>query len=229
MPPPLPNFCNIEAYEKFIGCLGTLETNESLLNASVAISMHFLDGSRCESVGWSIAALADSILNRVTSRSQDALLAHIHEVLFDQNGFAGNSNNYYEIDNSLLPIVLETGLGIPITLTLVYKLVAEEVGLRVEGINSPGHFLARVHLSPNSTMIVDPFHGGRILTVAESLELVSGVSHVDPSTVAQLLPTCTHRQWLARILNNLQSVLLNQSRFDDVSAMRELLVALIEP
>lgn len=79
------------------------------------------------------------------------------------------------------------------------------------------------------SMIVDAYHGGRILTVREAIELVSGVSGADISVADQLLKPCTNRQWLARILNNLQSVLLNQSRFDDVSAMRELLVALIEP
>ena len=229
MSQPSPNFCNLEAYERFVACLNDLETNESLLEGAVAISRHFLDESRCETVSWTISALADSVLGQVTRRTPDALLAHLHDVIFDSKGFAGNTANYYDIDNSLIPVVLESRLGIPITLTLVYKLVAEEVGLKVYGINSPGHFLARVQLSDTESMIVDPFHGGRTLTVREALELVTGVASDDLSVAPQFLPTCTNRQWLARILNNLQSVLLDQSRFDDVSAMRELLVALIEP
>jgi regulator of sirC expression with transglutaminase-like and TPR domain len=229
MPTPVPNYCNFEAYEQFVGCLSTLDTNDSLLEGAVAISRHFLDSSRCESVVWNVASLSDQILDRVRSRSPETLLAYLHDLLFDEQGFEGNTTNYYDIDNSLLPIVLETKQGIPITLCLLYKVVAETAGLRVEGINSPGHFLTRVYLSESESMIVDPFHRGRILTTAEALELVTGVTGQDVSLAKQLLPTCTHRQWLARILNNLQSVLLDQSRFDDVSAMRELLVALIDP
>jgi regulator of sirC expression with transglutaminase-like and TPR domain len=229
MQPPSPNYCNQEAFEQFLECTRNLETNESLLGGAIAISRHFLDGARCESVPWSIAALADSVLERVSSRAPEALMAHLHDVLFDVNGFEGNSQNYYDIENSLLPTVIETRLGLPISLTLIYKLVAEEVGLRVEGVNSPGHFLARVHLSSRESMLVDSFHSGRILTVRESVELITGTPSDDAVTINQCLPTCTHRQWLARILNNLQSVLLSQSRFDDVSAMRELLVALLEP
>lgn len=229
MPPQLPHFCNLQAFEQFLECLDSLETNESLLHGAIAISRHFLDATRCESVSWNIDALANSVLDRVTHKSNETLLEHVHDVLFDTNGFEGNSANYYDVENSLLPVVMETRFGIPITLSLIYKLVANEVGLRVDGINSPGHFLARVHLSSTESMIVDAFHGGRILTVREAIELVSGISGADISVADQLLRPCTNRQWLARILNNLQSVLLNQSRFDDVSAMRELLVALIEP
>jgi regulator of sirC expression with transglutaminase-like and TPR domain len=227
MQPRLPNFCNAEAYELFVECLDTLETNESLLNASIAISRHFLDGSQCESVGWNIASLADSILDRVISRTPDALVTHLHEVLFESKGLQGNSSNYYELENSLLPIVLDRGLGIPITLTLLYKLVAEDIGLQVDGINSPGHFLARVHLSSSQSMIVDAFHGGRVLTVSEAMELVTGFQGADPCFADQLLPVCTNRQWIARMLTNLQGVLLKEMRHDDVSAMRELLLTLI--
>ncbi|MEQ1826306.1 MAG: transglutaminase-like domain-containing protein [Pirellula sp.] len=229
MPPPLPNYCNQEAYEQFVECLESLETNESLLYGAIAISRHFLDGSRCESVPWNLAAISDAVLERVRGRSPEALLAHLHDVFFDEYGFEGNSANYYDLENSLVPEVMESRLGLPITLTLLYKLVAEEIGLRVDGINSPGHFLARVHLSNTESMLVDPFSKGRILTKAESVELITGIAGADASTFGEYLPVCTHRQWLARILNNLQSLLLNQSRFDDVSAMRELLVALIEP
>jgi regulator of sirC expression with transglutaminase-like and TPR domain len=226
--PPLPNFCNAEAYEQFLQCTENIESNEGLLGGAIAISRHFLDSSRCESVGWNLSGYSDQVLERVSGRSNDAKLAHLHDVLFDEAGFQGNTSNYYSVDNSLLPVVLESRMGIPITLALVYKIVAEEVGLKVDGINSPGHFLARVQLDGSDTMLVDPFQGGRILTESEALELVSGVSEHDPSDAKQLLPMCTHRQWLARILNNLHVVLLNESRFDDVSAMRELLVALLE-
>jgi regulator of sirC expression with transglutaminase-like and TPR domain len=222
----LPNYCNQEAFEQFLSCLPMIETNDGLLHCAIAVSRHFLDASQCESVPWVIASYSQEVMDRVQGHSQEALLAHLHDVLFDEHGFTGNNASYYDVDNSLLPMVIESKLGLPITLTLIYKIVAEEIGLRVDGINSPGHFLARAYLR-HETMIIDPFHQGRILSTRESLELITGHSEFDAESLDQYLPTCTHRQWIARILNNLVSVLLSQSRFDDVSAMRELLVALI--
>ena len=92
-------------------------------------------------------------------------MAHLHDVLFDVVGFVGNVDDYYNPANSYLPNVLRTRRGLPITLVLIYKCVAEQLGLTVRGINSPGHFLASVRndsaaaasTKDSSWMYVDPW------------------------------------------------------------------------
>jgi regulator of sirC expression with transglutaminase-like and TPR domain len=94
-----------------------------------------------------------------TPEDRVRLMAHF---IGGQLGFRGNSEDYYNPDNTLLPQVISTRLGIPITLTLIYILIGQRCGMRVEGINFPGHFLAR-----HDGVLFDPFEGGRIIGIPE--------------------------------------------------------------
>ena len=74
----------------------------------------------------------------------------------------GNAINYYDPQNSLLTRVIETRLGIPISLSLLYILVGKRAGIEIEGVNFPGHFIVR-----HERVLFDPFERGRIITVSE--------------------------------------------------------------
>jgi regulator of sirC expression with transglutaminase-like and TPR domain len=126
--------------------------------------------------------------------------------------------------------VLTTHHGLPITLVLIYKCVAEEVGLSVRGINSPGHFLAAVEsaepgrskVSGDRWLYVDPFYGGGLLTEEDVYRRIAeSTGRDDPPSPAWLAPA-SHRQWLARMLNNLQAVFAHTGRERDLYAMQEL-------
>ena len=74
-------------------------------------------------------------------------------------GFRGNAEEYYDPRNSLLSDVIETRLGIPISLAMLYVIIGKRANMRIDGINLPGHFIARYE-----RILFDPFHGGRILS-----------------------------------------------------------------
>jgi hypothetical protein len=74
----------------------------------------------------------------------------------------GNTIDYYAAENSLLPSVIETRLGIPISLSLIYMLVGKRAGLDVEGVNFPGHFIVR-----HERIMFDPFERGRIMSMSD--------------------------------------------------------------
>jgi regulator of sirC expression with transglutaminase-like and TPR domain len=168
-----------------------------------------------------IQELVATIQRRVRNPTPEALIAQLHEVLFEELGFCGNEQSYYDLNNSLIPRVIETRRGIPITLTLLYKVVGNQLGLRIEGVNSPGHFLARVHLQ-NDTMLVDPFQRGRVLSPVEAVGLIERVVQQPWQEDEDWFPTCDSKQWLHRILNNLRSILIHAGNYHDVAAMREL-------
>ena len=102
--------------------------------------------------------------------------------------FRGNTENYYLDRNSLLPCVIDTRMGIPITLSLIYRMIGERAGMKVEGINLPGHFIAR-----HGEVLFDPFHKGRILTQSDCEEILARQnlklrpSHLEPATSRQIL------------------------------------------
>jgi len=111
--------------------------------------------------------LRGSLANRV------AELAHF---LFEEEGFAGNDEDYYDSKNSYLNEVLDRKLGLPISLSVLAAAVGERVGLTVAGVGLPGHFIAKATEGPIE-ILFDPYHGGQLLDrdgCAELIEAVSG-------------------------------------------------------
>jgi regulator of sirC expression with transglutaminase-like and TPR domain len=208
-----------------------IDTSSGLFHAAFAISQHERPTANVDHAETTIRELSETVRRRVRTPSLDAKLAHLHDVLFDVVGFVGNVDDYYNPANSYLPDVLQTRRGLPITLTLIYKCVAEGVGLTVRGINSPGHFLAAVRgelLDPSAAdksarwIYVDPFYGGELLNsddVCRRIAETTGLIGDDPT---QWLQPATHRQWLTRMLNNLQAVFAHTGRERDLYAMQEL-------
>ena len=80
----------------------------------------------------------------------------------------GNEDDYYNARNSLLPCVMDSKLGIPISLSLLYMIVGRRASVVIEGINLPGHFVVR-----HGDILLDPFHEGRILTTTDCAQILS--------------------------------------------------------
>lgn len=217
-----PRFCRPAAYELFAAQLPTLEETDSLVRAAVAVAMHERDDADLAEVEKTLADIAAAICKRVRSGSPQALVAQLHQVLFDEWGFGGNVDNYYLPENSYLPCVLQTRRGIPVTLSLVYKSVAQGVGLSARGINTPAHFLASVEVD-GAWMIVDPFDGGTVLARDEVFDRLEQMAGSPIIRTDDLLSTATHQQWLARILRNLGQIFERTNRSADKLAMNELL------
>lgn len=216
-----PSLCRPEAFHFFQEQLAIVETTQGLINAATAISMHALDDVDPEEVDADLQELAHRVSSRVSSHQPQALLAHLHDVLFDEEAFCGNSEDYYDPFNSYLPVVLESRLGIPITLSLVYKVVGERVGLEIEGINAPGHFVVRV-MTDEGWMIVDPYVGGGVLTADEAFQRMEEVTGRRVPRSREYLAPATHSQWLSRMLVNLQHIFATTERRGDLAAMSEL-------
>jgi regulator of sirC expression with transglutaminase-like and TPR domain len=226
----MPAYCHAAAYAEFSRELSQIDTTAGLFRAAFAIARHEHPEADVDQAVSTITQLSDTVRRRVRSPNVEAKLAHLHDVLFDVVGFQGNVADYYNPANSYLPDVLRTRRGLPITLTLVYKCVAEQVGLSVRGINSPGHFLAAVK-SGDATgttrgdgpwMYVDPFHGGELLDGADVCRRIAETTGMVAEDPSQWFTPATHRQWLSRMLNNLQAVFAHTGRERDLYAMQEL-------
>ena len=216
-----PGACRREAYQFFAEQLLIIETTTGLLNAAIAISMHALDDVEPAEIDEQLQDLAHRVSARVTSDSKAAMLAHLHDVLFEEEQFEGNSEDYYNPLNSYLSAVLELKRGIPITLSLIYKVVGERVGLEIEGVNAPGHFVSRV-MTSEGWMIVDPYVGGGVLTAEEAFLRMEHVTGRPVPRTPEYLAPATHSQWLSRILVNLQHIFATNECRTDLAAMSEL-------
>jgi regulator of sirC expression with transglutaminase-like and TPR domain len=158
-----------------------------------------------------IDRLAERIADRCAATApRKAILAQINWVLFVEEGFRGNQEHYDDPRNSYLNEVLERKLGIPISLSVLYRAVAQRLGVPLEGVNFPAHFLLRVADSPEP-LFVDPFNGGQVFGVEGCLEryrLMTGTA-VAALNGAALAPASA-AAIVARMLRNLKASYLRQ-------------------
>lgn len=160
--------------------------------------------------------LAEAVRGRLPARWNAATaLRALRAALFEEAGFRGNDEDYYDPRNSFLNEVLERRLGIPITLCVIYVEVAARVGLPVHGVGFPGHFLVK-HVSGQVELFVDPFHGGEILSGDECLARLNAT--VPGRAVERRhLEAATPQQILRRLLHNLRKIYVKAG--DDVRAL----------
>ncbi|MGA2584170.1 MAG: transglutaminase-like domain-containing protein [Tepidisphaeraceae bacterium] len=222
MSPALPQCCSSEAFKLLARQAEAINSPDALLNGAIAISMHHLEGVNPASVDSQLQKYADAVRKRVRSTQPQAIMAHLHDVLFEQAKFKGNTEDYYHPNNSYLPAVLATKRGLPITLSLVYKIVAERLGLRTWGVGLPGHFLVAVEESPNKIMLIDAFSSGRVLTAGEAHERMQELFGPEMEWSSDLLRPASNRHWLTRILQNLLHIFGSKSQYADVAAILEM-------
>lgn len=155
-----------------------------------------------------------------------ATLGTISRAIYDEAGFAGNRVHYDDFRNSLLNVVLDRRLGIPITLALVYIEVARRAGIEAQGVSFPGHFLLRVtdDGTGGGPIILDPFDRGRELTEADCRALLVRMAGDDAPFSPDLLRPCTPRQMVARMLNNLKRTYVELRSFPQAYAATDLIL-----
>jgi regulator of sirC expression with transglutaminase-like and TPR domain len=141
-------------------------------------------------------------------------IAGLSDYLFAEAGFRGDLQTFNDPRNSFLNDVLDRRLGIPITLSLLYMEVGARLGLHIDGISFPGHFLVRAACDGGG-IVLDPFDGGRPLDRAELsrrlLNLPRGAVRPD---LDALLQAASRREIVARMLRNLKAIYLEQEAFE---------------
>ncbi len=140
------------------------------------------------------------------------VLGQINWVLFVEEGFQGNTEDYYDPRNSYLNEVIDRKTGIPISLSVLYWAVAERLGLEMAGVNLPAHFMLRVGRG-DETIFVDPFHSGRCSTArAAPRQVAELLGRPVAMTDLQLAP-CGLDLVVSRMLRNLKVIYLRSHDF----------------
>ena len=167
--------------------------------------------------------LAAEVAKGVPEGADDAAkLAALDRVLFQELGFHGSRGDYYNRSNSYVNEVLDDREGIPITLALVYMELAKRLGVAIEGVGLPGHFLVRHAPAGAEPRWIDVFDGATILDrdgVAKLYRDLQGRDLTD-----DLLAPVGPKAILARMINNLLSI---ATREDDAPAMHRYLDAIL--
>jgi regulator of sirC expression with transglutaminase-like and TPR domain len=214
--------------QRFAGLVSRPETAIDLAEAALVIAQeeypklevaHYL--SCLDGMGAEVRARVGSV------EDPHRLIAALGDYLFREQGFHGNSDDYYDPRNSFLNDVLDRRIGIPITLSAVYMEVGRRLGLRLHGVGMPGHFLVK-YVGADEEILIDPFNGGALLSHADCQRILDRIYQGKVAFEPRFLAAVGTRQILSRMLNNLKATYFKKQDFAKALSVVERLL-IIEP
>jgi regulator of sirC expression with transglutaminase-like and TPR domain len=204
----------------------------SVLEAAVAVAQEDMPGLDPQAVLAEVDGLAERLRRRLPADVVPVQkLRLLNRYFFQELGFGGNVNNYYDRHNSYLPEVLRTRRGIPITLALLYVELAQQIGLKACGVSFPGHFLVKLHL-PGGEVVIDPFDGRSLSREALEERLLPyrrrrGLQGDDEVPLGLYLQKAEPRAVLARLLRNLKEIHRGARDWERLLAVLDRLIVLL--
>ena len=202
------------ALEAFSELLGREDARIDLARACLMIAQDAYPGLDVERYLGEIERMAHRLRGRVPQeQGAEERVVALNQFLFEDLGYWGNTGDYYDPRNSYLNEVIDRRTGIPLTLSILYMELGRRIGLPLQGVSFPGHFLVRLRLR-RGTLVLDPFSGGAPQSESElrqRLQRVIPDGATDEVPVAglpldQFLEPASNRQILARMLRNLKGI-----------------------
>jgi len=200
-----------DPYKAFRQAVDQEETRIDLGKAALTIAVSDYPNLDIAAYLSRIDALATTAAGRLGSDADVyRSIATLNFVLFEEHGFRGNREDYFDPKNSFLNEVLDRKTGIPISLSVLYIEVAKRIGLSLRGVGFPGHFLVK-YVGDEGEIVIDPFNQGEILS-QQNLETMLHILYgakiaFDPD----LLEPISNKQILRRMLNNLKIIYLKHN------------------
>ena len=150
------------------------------------------------------------------------LISVLNEYLFDELGFRGAEEDYYDPVNSFLNVVLDKKTGIPITLSILYSEVAKHIGLDLRIVGFPGHVIVKY----KKEMVLDPFYRGRLLTIEDLEKILNRNFGEDVEFVPEYLNEATTEQLLTRLLRNLKNAYTQSYAYDNAMKCTDMILGM---
>jgi len=155
------------------------------------------------------------------------VISMLNHFLFRELGYCGNHDDYYDPRNSCLNDVIDRRTGIPITLSILYMEVGRRLGLPLQGVSFPGHFLVKC-VTDHGVIVLDPFNRGISLSERDLRERLKQTSGSDDDTEVSLnllLRPASQREILTRLARNLKGIYADRGEFEKLIAVTNFIVA----
>lgn len=189
---------------RFGDAIQELDSLQGLVQAAATASLLFTPQERPSHLWGQLQGLGIRVRKSLNYPSPQAILAHIHSSWFRGPAYQGEHRFDLFPLADMLPAVWRLRQGSSATMALLYRVIVEASGLRADGIRGGNYFLVRVQQTPQESVLIDPYMGGRLVSADEAvarLNLVAGEDRFDHSDLTR---ACTHQEWLDTILANLQ-------------------------
>jgi len=199
--------------ERFRKIVAGLDENINLAEAALVVAAEEYPDLDVDACLACLDEMGERLLQRLPADLGTAdRIARLNHYLFEELGFRGNRENYYDPRNSFLNDVIERKLGIPLTLAIVYLEVGRRIGLSLHGVSFPGHFLVKCTLR-EGTAVLDPYAGGISLGIddlRQRLRSLDNTAEPSRSVISGMLAAADNRDILLRLLRNLKSIYTEQ-------------------
>ena len=167
--------------------------------------------------------LSNSLMMKISEvKNPTYLISMLNEYLFDELGFRGAEEDYYDPGNSFLNTVLDKKTGIPITLSIIYAEVAKNIGLDLKIVGFPGHVIVKY----KNEIILDPFYRGRLLTIENLEEILDRNFGDGVEFVPEYLNEATTEQLLTRLLRNLKNAYTQSYAYDNAMKCTDMILGM---
>ncbi len=197
-----------------------LQDNEKLEKA-LCLLAEFQSGDQYRE---KLSTLLDQLAQEFESCHSVFDAQHLAQFLFQTKGLKGNTEDYYNPQNSNLIYVIKEKRGIPISLAIIYILVGRRIGLTIEGCNLPGHFMASIH-DQGRKLLVDCFNAGRMI---DRNEIIATLKESSPF-IAELIDNKADAETIiGRVLSNLIRAYESKDNIFDTQLILDLMKDLQE-
>lgn len=215
------------AHQRFIQMANRPEPEVELAEAALLIALEERPDLRPEEYierldQW--AAILRPRLNYATA--PEHFVSHLNRFLFEELGFQGNLEEYYDPRNSFLDQVMDRRLGIPITLSILYIELARRIAFNVEGVGMPGHFLVKPALR-DAVFYVDPFNRGQILNEADCAQRLEEMYGGTLTFQKSFLAPVGRKQILTRLLYNLKAIYIQTEQIQKALMIIDKILSLL--
>ena len=204
----------------------------SQLEAAIAVAQDEEPSLDVQGVLSQIDVLAARLKQRIAvDAGAMQRLRYLNRYFFQELGFAGNVNDYYDPHNSYVHRVLATRRGIPITLALLFIEIAQQIGLQARPVSFPGHFLIKLKM-PQGEVIIDPFSGHSLSRETLDERLLpyrqrQGLTGEFEAPLGLFLQSAGGRDVIARLLRNLKEIHRSAERWPALLTVQQRLVVLL--
>jgi regulator of sirC expression with transglutaminase-like and TPR domain len=217
----LPICCPHSAFDLLSLHIKTIEQPRSLVAAACALTLPRYPKTRYTKVQKFIDDVAKKIKTRVRGSQKQAMLAHFHEHFFEELQYHGNEKEYYAEDNHYLPRVVETRMGLPVTLAVLYRCIAGRLDIPCWGVGLPGHFLCGVNVD-GKDCLVDVFNQGGLIVPEQAKAMMLKSFEGEYEWEEEYLKPATHNYWITRISHNLLNHFAERKDYQSMAAILEL-------
>jgi regulator of sirC expression with transglutaminase-like and TPR domain len=198
------------ARQRFVHLAALPEPQLDLVEASLVIAMEENPAVDLDRYLAQVGNWGEAVRARLEgSRNVERIVETINRLLFQEEGFHGEDDDYYDPRSALLSEALDRHAGLPITLSILYLEISRRVGIEATGMAMPGRFLVKF-TGDFGMIVVDPFDGGRILSTAELQALLDGLYGGGVRLREHHLRSFSRREILARELAQLKAAYLAQ-------------------